>query len=200
MKNSMIGFISAALMTLSVTVSAQTARGDLMFGSQLANITGTFQNEGNEFNLSISPSIAYFFRNNFALGGMVDLGIDALKGAPTTFTYGIGPWARYYFSTPPELQFSKHAAFFLQAFVGFQGVSHNKGGGSTNGLGISVGPGLSYFITPNVSLDGSVNYNGVIGFGNATTVNKIGINLGFQIFLPTKKLEDRYKQESRTNG
>lgn len=174
-------------------VQAQTERGNLMIGTQIANIGATFQNNSNVFNFEITPSAAYFIDNNLALGAMLTLGLSAPKDAPTTFTYGIGPWARYYFATPKELDFSSHAAFFIDGFVGFQGVSHSKGGGSTNGLGIKVGPGLSYFLTRNISLDAALNYNLVLGFGNATTVNRIGINVGFQIFLPAHGLKKKYQ-------
>jgi hypothetical protein len=197
MKKIIIISVCIALFGVSTEVSAQTQKGNMMIGSQLVNIGGTFQNHSNEFNLGITPSVAYFIRDNLGIGGMLNLGMDALKDAPTTFTYGIGPWARYYFTPSSNLEFSKYVAFFIDGFVGIQGVTHNKGGGSTNGLGIKAGPGISYFITPNVALDGLLDYNVVIGFGNATTVNKIGINLGFQVFLPAKKLENRYHEEMK---
>ncbi|GAA4303000.1 opacity family porin [Compostibacter hankyongensis] len=196
MKKLLTVLICAGILGMAGVTHAQTQKGNLMIGSQLANIGGVFQNNSNEFDFSITPSIAYFIHDNLALGGMLNLGLEAPKGAPTTFTYGIGPWARYYFATPEELDFSKHAAFFLDGFVGFQGENHSKGGGSTNGLGIKVGPGVSYFITPNVALDAALDYNVVIGFGNATTVNRLAINLGFQIFLPTGKLKERYHEET----
>lgn len=196
MEKKIMAFICAILLIgLAQTSSAQTEQGNMMFGSQLANIEGTFQNKSNDFSMEISPAVAYFVRNNLAVGAMLNLGMDVLKDAPTTFTYGVGPWARYYFHTPSDMKFSKHVAYFIDGFVGIQGVAHNKGGGNTNGLGIKAGPGISYFITPNVSLDGSLNYNLVLGFGNATTANKLGLNLGFQIFLPSKKLKRRYQQE-----
>lgn len=174
--------------------TAQTEKGSLMIGAQVANIGAAFQNHSNVFNFELTPGAAYFIENNLALGAMVDLGLTATKNAPTTFSYGIGPWVRYYFSTPEELNFSSHAAFFVDGFVGFQGVSHSKGGGSTNGLGIKVGPGISYFITRGISLDASLDYNLVLGFGNATTINRLGLNVGFQIFLPAHGLHEKFRR------
>ena len=173
---------------------AQTEKGNLMVGTQLADIGGDFQKGSNGFNLELNPSAAYFFENNLALGAMVSFGVNTMQDRPTRFSYGIGPWMRYYFSVPEEMRLSPHAAFFVDAFVGFQGVSHSKGGGSTNGLGIKVGPGLSYFITENVSLDAALNYNLILGFGNATTQNRLGINVGFQIFLPAFDLKEKYQR------
>ncbi len=194
MKRFFLLLTAIALLGTLQPAQAQTEKGNLMFGTQIANIGATFQNHSSVFNFEVTPSAAYFIENNLALGAMLTLGLTAPKDAPTTFTYGIGPWMRYYFSTPEEFNFSSHAAFFIDGFVGFQGVSHSKGGGSTNGLGIRVGPGLSYFITPNISLDGALNYNLVLGFGNATTLNKIGINVGFQIFLPAHGLKEKYQR------
>ncbi|HLR38001.1 MAG TPA: outer membrane beta-barrel protein [Chitinophagaceae bacterium] len=181
------------LQVVSSSVQAQTEKGNMMVGMQVANIGGTFQDGGNTFNLNLTPSAAYFVRNNLAIGGMLDLGL-ATQNKLTTFSYGIGPWARYYFTTPQEMDFSSHAAFFIDGFVGLQGVSHENGG-NTNGLGIKVGPGISYFISSMVSLDASVNYNLILGFGNTATVNKIGLNIGFQVFLPAFSLKEKFQNE-----
>ncbi len=192
MKKYLLGLLPFLLLALSINpTQAQTQKGNIMVGMQVANIGGTFQNGSNSFALSLTPSAAYFVKNNLALGGMIDLGLQS-ENSSTSFSYGIGPWARYYFEGPKKMRFSPHASFFLDGFVGFQGISHQHGG-STNGIGIKVGPGLSYFLTSNISLDAAINYNLVLGFGNATTVNKLGLNIGFQIFLPGHDLKEKYQ-------
>lgn len=133
MKKSSLIFSCFILLGLGHPALAQTQQDNLMIGSQLANVSGTFQNKSNVFDLGITPTVAYFIRNNLALGGMLNLGMHAPKGSPTTFTYGIGPWGRYYFDGPAEFKFSQHTAFFVDGFVGLQGITHSKGGGSTNG-------------------------------------------------------------------
>src|SRR5699024_2325623 len=118
------------LQVVSSSVQAQTEKGNMMVGMQVANIGGTFQDGGNTFNLNLTPSAAYFVRNNLAIGGMLDLGL-ATQNRLTTFSYGIGPWARYYFTTPQEMDFSALAPFFVDGFVGLQRVSHEPGGSTT---------------------------------------------------------------------
>lgn len=171
--------------------TAQTEKGNLMLGTQLGNITGNFGKNSNTFDFNVNPSFAYFIKNNLAIGAMLDLGLSTGKDKSTVFTYGLGPWARYYFPFPEELRFSQHAAFFLDGFAGFQGFSQNHGG-STNGLGINVGPGMSYFLTPNIALDATLKYNLILGFGSATTQNRVGLNIGFQIFIPRNDLKEKY--------
>ncbi len=194
MKRFFLVLTAMALLGTFRPAQAQTEKGNLMLGTQVANIGATFQNHSNSFNFEVTPSAAYFIENNLALGAMLTLGLSTSENEGTTFSYGLGPWMRYYFATPEEFSFSSHTAFFIDGFVGFQGVSQSKGGGSTNGLGIRIGPGLSYFITPNISLDGALNYNLVLGFGDATTINRLGINVGFQIFLPAHGLREKYER------
>ncbi len=75
--------------------------------------------------------------------------------------------------------------FFVEGNVGLEGdnVSH---GATTNGLGIGIGPGVAYFITPNIGLEGLLKYNGIIGGGNDALRNTLNFNFGFQIYLPGK--------------
>ncbi len=175
---------------------AQTEKGNLMIGAQVANLGASFQNHSNVFHFDITPGAAYFFENNIAVGALVNLGLTAPKNAPSSFSYAVGPWGRYYFTPPESMNFSPHVAFFADGFIGFQGVTHSKEGGSTNGLGIKIGPGLAYFITQGISLDASLDYNLVLGFGNATTINRFGFNLGFQIFLPARGFSEKFRQGS----
>jgi hypothetical protein len=42
----------------------------------------------------------------------------------------------------------------------------SDGGGNTNGLNLSAGPGFAYFITPNIGLEALLKYNGLAGFGS----------------------------------
>ncbi|MGN6417448.1 MAG: hypothetical protein ACTHMC_08150, partial [Pseudobacter sp.] len=79
--------------------------------------------------------------------------------------------------------------------VGIMGQNNKVDGAhntSTNGLGVGFGPGIAYFITPNISLEGLLKYNLTVGFGNSTTNNQVAFGLGFQIYLPTKKAREVY--------
>ena len=100
--------------------------------------------------------------------------------------------SRYYLS-PGEAgvdNLLNSGRFFVEGNAGVAGVNI-KDGPTTNGFAFGVGPGYSYFITPNIALETSLKYNGLVGGGNTTYQNGIGLNLGIQIFLPTTEIEDR---------
>lgn len=190
-------FLLTSLVIITVCAKAQTRQGNLMAGADLLNITGTFQNGNSQFDLGISPKLGYFIRNNIALGGELDLNLHTAKNL-TDFDYLVGAFGRYYFSDQ-EIEFSKRSLFFLEANVGFTGTNTKIGDvkTSTNGLGIGFGPGIAYFITPNVGLETLLKYNLGVGFGNSVTTNKISLNLGFQIYLPTRHAKRLIEEETK---
>jgi hypothetical protein len=76
----------------------------------------------------------------------------------------------------------------LEGNVGVGGTSISKGGSSSNGLNFGFGPGYSYFITPNIGLEGLVKYDANAGFGSGGYTNKITFGLGSRfIFQHLKK-------------
>jgi len=107
----------------------------------------------------------------------------------TTFDYGVGVLSRYYFAGGnSDDDLLRHSRFFAEANVGFTGENVSHGGSSTNGLGLGFGPGLAYFLTHNIALETLLKYNGLIGFGNATTQSDLRLNIGFQIYLPARRV------------
>lgn len=189
--------LSIALMALffSTAAVAQTQKGNLMVGANLTDFGLSFQKENTTFNLNVNPKLAYFVRDGFAVGAYVKMGLSTYSGGGSTTNYGVGALARYYIQdrNVEKLEFSKRARFFLEANAGFGGT--NSPSASTNGVELGVGPGLSYFITPNVALDALVKYNLTVGGGNSVTTNAIGFGLGFQIFLPTAKAREIMREE-----
>lgn len=153
-------------------------------------------NDGAGYNVGISPKLGYFVSDNFLLGAVVDLGFSKSaenNGVSTKSTvYGIQAFSRYYLS-PGEAGIDNllnSGRFFLEGNAGIAGVNV-KDGPTTNGFVFGVGPGYSYFVTPNVALETSLKYNGLVGGGNTTYQNSLGLNLGIQIFLPTSEIDDR---------
>lgn len=168
------------------TANAQIQEGNWMVGSSI--ITSNFGlNTGAGYNIALQPKAAYFIRDNVALGAYVDLGISkATKGSPTAFDYGVGALGRYFIS-PGEAgvdNLLNHGRFFFEGNVGVGGYSVENGP-STTGLDFGVGPGYSYFITPNIGVEGLVKYKGRAGFGNEGLNSNITFNVGFSIYLPT---------------
>jgi hypothetical protein len=185
--------LALVLMGGICTVNAQIQKGNVMVGGDLADFRFGL-NKGHGYNINLSPKAAWFVQDNVALGGMVNLGIQGAKHSATTTTYGVSALGRYYVSDP-RLNVLRHTRFFLEGNVGIQGFNVSDGGGSTNGLGIGFGPGIAYFITPNIGLEGLLKYDGIIGFGSSTTSSNLDLNIGFQIYLPGGKAKAALKNQ-----
>jgi hypothetical protein len=181
----------AAIMTviLGTATQAQTQRDWYIIGGDLSNIGLDFQDGNTNFSLDITPRAAWFIRDDFAVGGEALLGLSTGDGFTTT-TYGIGPIARYYLSGT-ALESVRRTRWFLDGNVGIYGTNtkvSGQEGVSTNGLGIGFGPGIAYFLNPNIALEAVAKYNIAVGFGNSTTSNRLNFGLGFQIHLPTSRI------------
>lgn len=177
-----------AVAGLAATMNAQIQKGNWLVGSSL--ISSNFGlNTGGGYNIAIQPKGAYFIEDNVAVGGYVDLGFNKVtNGSPTEFTYGVGALGRYFLS-PGEKgvdNLLNHGRWFLEGNAGIGGRSVENAD-STTGFDFGVGPGYSYFITPNIGLEGLVKYRGRAGFGSEGLNSNLTFNLGFSIYLPTSK-------------
>ncbi len=180
-----------AVAGLATTANAQIQRGNWMVGSSL--LTSNFGlNTGGGYNIAIQPKAAYFIEDNVAVGGYVNLGVSKVtNGSPTRFDYAVGGLGRYYLS-PGEKgvdNLLNHGRWFFEGNLGVGGASVENGI-STSGLDFGVGPGYSYFITPNIGVEGLVKYQGQAGFGSEGLNSNITFNVGFSIFIPTSKGRD----------
>ncbi|MEO5681759.1 MAG: outer membrane beta-barrel protein [Chitinophagaceae bacterium] len=178
------------LCTVGQKSFAQTQKDHFLIGGSLSNINLDFQEGNTAFSLDITPRVAWFVKDNFALGAEVLLGVDASKGY-TAFNYGIGPIARYYIPVK-DAALPNRTRIFFDGNVGIYGQNVKTSGlpsTNTNGLGVGIGPGLAYFINPNIALEALAKYNLNVGFGNSTTNNSLRLALGFQIYLPKGKLK-----------
>ena len=182
-----ITLFSIALIGLTVTAKAQIQRGNILVGGDIADFSLNL-NGGGYFSMRLDPKIAFFIQDNVALGAYVDLGLQTAKGAGTNVNYGIGALGRYYIN-PEKVSVLRHGRFFLEGSVGIEGDNPSNGE-STNGLGLGVGPGFAYFITPNVGLETLLKYTGIVGFGSRPTASNLDLNVGFQIYLPTRRLRE----------
>jgi hypothetical protein len=171
-----------------LAANSQIQRGNLLVGADIANFNMGLD-KGSNFVINLDPKIAIFLRDNLALGGYLNFGLTTSKGAGESIDYGIGALGRYYFSDT-TLNFVRHSRFFIEANVGIEGTNPASGE-NTNGLGIGIGPGWSYFITSSVGLEALVKYRGIIGFGSRATTSAINLGIGFQIYLPTSRLRAR---------
>jgi len=191
MKKTSLLSVVAVLLCLNA-VKAQLQKGNVLVGGDLAGFNLGLNKDG-YFNMNINPKAAWFVKDNMAIGGYVNFGLSTIKGAGTTTQYGVGALGRYYINDP-KINVLQHARFFAEANVGIEGDNYSKGG-STNGLGIGFGPGLAYFVTPNIGLEALLKYDGIVGFGSRATTSSLDFSLGFQVYLPTSRIKSAVKGE-----
>lgn len=175
---------------------AQLQKGNVLVGGDIANLSLGLD-KGSYFTVDINPKAAWFIQNNIAVGAYVNLGLVTAKNSNTETIYGVGALARYY-AGPSQINTDailRHARLFVEGNVGIEGdnISH---GPSTNGLGLGIGPGVAYFITPNVGLETLLKYNGIVGFGSAGSTNALNLNVGFQIYLPGRATRDKVMRDA----
>ncbi len=182
-----------ALLIATFSAHAQIQKGNVFVGGNFANLNLGLDNPS-IFSVDITPKAAWFIQDNLAVGGYVNLGLKTQKNSATTTNYGVGALGRYY--TGKDVEVLRHGRFFAEGTVGFGGVNVSKGGGKTNGLNLGVGPGFAYFITPNIGLETMLKYNGLLGFGNATTQNNLNLSFGLQIYLPGSGTANKVKRDA----
>lgn len=179
-----------AIMGVGLSASAQIQKGNVLVGGNFANLNLGLSGS-KVFSLDITPKAAWFIEDNIALGGYANIGLRTAKNQATTTNYGLGALGRYYTGNDTELL--KHGRLFGEATLGFGGTNTSQGGGNTNGLAFSFGPGFAYFITPNIGLETLLKYNGVAGFGNTGYQNNLSLSFGFQIYLPGQRTISKVK-------
>jgi len=180
-----IGFfiISSALFFLKA--NAQIQRGNFLIGGDIANFHFTLGG-GSAFQARVDPKLAFFIKDNIAIGAFIDFGLATAKGAGTTTNYGAGALGRYYISKP-TMDVLKKSRLFFEGNVGIQGISLSDGS-NTTGLGLGIGPGCAYFITNNIALETLLKYNGIVGFGSEPYNSNLNLGIGFQIYLPGRRI------------
>lgn len=183
--------LAIAIISTTFSSSAQIQKGNLLIGGNLANINLGL-NDPKILSATVTPKLAWFIKDNIAVGGYIDFGIQTAKNSNTTTTYGLGALGRYYAGKNDEL--IKHSRFFGELSAGYGGVNVSDAE-NTNGLNISAGPGFAYFITPNVGLEVLLKYNSLVGFGSTPYQANLNASFGFQIYLPCKSTEQKVKND-----
>jgi hypothetical protein len=164
--------LAFALLLGAWNISAQTDQGRwLVSGILDADLSLDDDDDATFF--SLKPGVAKFVVDRLALGG--NIGIDYREaGTTSTTNVTIGPYARWYILGGGVVQ------MFLQAEANY--IYQKTGDVSDNGFEFFGAPGLSYFISDNVSVDVQMGYN-YRTFGDEATSENIRLLAGFQIFL-----------------
>ena len=175
MKNSNL-ILTFLLLIFSYIAEAQLEKGSTMIGGT-AEISLDFGDQGDRtFIIFFNPNSAVFVMDNFAVGGGLGLGYYK-NGDYTSTSLSIFPLARYYFYSK-----SKETAFFVDGRIGYSitnfGFDNDKL--TSSSIMYSFGPGVSFFLNDNVSVDGHLVYNHT---GGDIVRSYIGLNIGLQVFL-----------------
>ena len=167
--------------------NAQIQKGNYLVGGDIANLNFDLGG-GGLFSVNLNPKAAWFIKDNTALGAYLNFGLSTAKGVKASTTYGVGALGRYYINDP-KTNVLKHGRLFFEGNVGIQGISVANGS-NTTGLGLGVGPGYAYFITPEIGLETLLKYNGIVGFGSNPYTSALNLNVGFQIYLSKNKTKE----------
>lgn len=170
-----------------LSTNAQITKGNWMVGgsANFTNYKSTYQYGDTESTqtgsgLQISPNLGYFIKDNIVLGTALGFNYSNPSGDNNnSFSYGIGPFARYYFRKSDKM-----INPFFQASYGFsQGKSDSGGDNKSNGYGLKGGTAI--FFNSSVALELALNYDSTRYNDNSTSKN-FSFGIGFQIHLEKK--------------
>jgi len=174
------------LIGLASTASAQTETRNFMVGGNLLTSSVNFQKDNTGFDLALQPKVGYFINENVVLGVSLELGVNAVK-SNMTMNYGITPFTRIFVGKKSVESIHRSMMFFVEVGGGFGGRNsrfENSDGTKTNvtsnGAVFYAGPGVDFFLNKSVAFEIGTEYRFI---GGEPNVNRVGINLGFQIFL-----------------
>ncbi|MEJ7737382.1 MAG: outer membrane beta-barrel protein [Chitinophagaceae bacterium] len=165
------------LVVSGFAATAQTEQGNWLVGGNIELNTAK-----DDTRINFSPSAGYFFANNFAAGALVSLDYVKLVNSKTT-TFGIGPFARYYFGTTNIRPFAAADINFTSSKVKTSTTSS-----SLNGTKWFLGAGLAGFINRNVAIEGTAGYKHT-AIKDQDGTGGFNLRIGFQVYLSSAQVE-----------
>lgn len=177
---------------LSTLLFAQTKKGDRLVGVGIGAASYTnsdsktsysdtpteYNSDGNSFSISVYPNVAWFIKDNLAVGGTVSASFytSKTKSSSTSSTatseskstqpsFYIGPMARYYFTGSPKGMPFAQANFQVGIATGKSESKTSTGASSETtthpkgdwNAGLTFG--YEHFVTQNIGFYGSVGFN-----------------------------------------
>ena len=185
-------FILGACGILCTSAMAQTTKGSKFIGVNIGNLSYTRSQDDSRIGIALLPSAGVFLADDFLLGSSVTLGYQRFNSengiqyyTSRTISYGLAPFARYYFAgTTPH-------RFFGQASVGIARSNTKIEAGykdkySSTDESFAVGLGYNYFLTPSAALEVIAGYGRDYN-GSNTSVGHLDVRAGFSVFLPSRQ-------------
>lgn len=168
-----------SILLFTITTKAQTEKGNWMFGGSGDYSHITTKNDfgfENKYSLTtINPNAAYFIRENWAIGGILNYRNHKTDNGSSN-TYGLGIFTRYYFLAPTKI----YNIFGQTSFT----YAINQADLTTYSQFYSAKIGNVIFLNSSVGLEFSLEYEK--GINRAATNSVIKAGIGFQIHLQRK--------------
>jgi len=177
------------LLASPMVLEAQTLQGSQMVGGQGA-LAGVFRDGSDRFEFSLSPDYGYFVLDHLVVGTFLDFSFIAIEDLTNRFRFSIKPFARYYLPSQSKWR------FFINGSVGggidrlkldddlLQEIDPDAENPSVRGLfEFDVGPGVNFFLSRSVALEGYVFYEGNQREGEEDLTSRFGLRLGLQAFI-----------------
>lgn len=169
------------ILFLTISIKAQTTKGNWMFGgsgdyiktstnSKSTSVTSEYST------ITINPSMAYFLKDNWAVGGNLDYRNYNSDYFGNSNSYGLGLLTRYYFLKPTKIY-----NFFAQANFIYT-ITHADLTGYSQFYITKIGSVI--FLNNSVGIEFSIQYENENNDIAKNSVIKAGI--GFQIHLQKK--------------
>jgi outer membrane protein W len=159
------------LLIMPLLAYTQIEKGHKMIGGNI-----TFSNNDIQRTLFVQPQFGYFVSPKLALGSGVGLMSTKTKLSNPLISYSslnLSPFVRYYVLT-------KKVNPFIQLGGNFTTILTENGIDFPNQSALNVGIGNTLFITKNVGIDFTLNYNHTFQSRLRRGINS---GIGFQIFL-----------------
>lgn len=157
------------------------SQGDLFVTGSIG-ISTESTGDRKENTLEFAPSVGYFVSDNIAIGLGLGLSSSTFEEPGVvdfeSTTIAIEAAGRYYVT--PSSQFS----LFGQLSVAYLSVENEQGAfeSNTDGFGLGIAPGVSYFISNNFALEATVgilSYSSVELDGASDSTNSFDLGLNF---------------------
>lgn len=162
--------------------NAQTEKGDWLVGGRVDLNTAK-----NSSQIRFDPNAGIFVINNFVVGG--NFAIDYAKsGDVKTTGFGLGPFARYYF-TKSNAKPLIHTAFnYLSSKIKGPNTSITN-----NGFNFIAAGGVALFMNQNVALEILAGYSHT-KYKDFDGSGGFSLGIGFQVYLSKKQVDDMRKK------
>ncbi len=171
MKKSLLSIIALAGF---IVANAQTEQGDWMVG-------GNFRLNTSDKNTEIvfTPNAGIFVVDNLAIGG--NFSLSHTKSGNNKYTsFGVGPFARYYFTTASQtVRPIIHGSF---NYLSTKNKIANVATSTNTGTNFFIGGGAAAFISNSVSIDAVMGYDRT-KYKSFDGSGGFAFNIGFQVYI-----------------